>query len=87
MNKKHKYNNVNNPIDSFNNLNPNELPYSDDIKNIMNDSDSEKILKYDENIKTNKLKNDKEENISVYKTDPKLEYKKKETKQNPLSEK
>ena len=52
----------------------------------MNDSDSEKILKYDENIKTNKLKNDKEENISVYKTDPKLEYKKKETKQNPLSE-
>ena len=86
MNKKHKYNNVNNPIDSFNNLNPNELPYSDDIKNIMNDSDSEKILKYDENIKTNKLKNDKEENISVYKTDPKLEYKKKETKQNPLSE-
>ena len=93
MNKKgdrlyinHKSYNSNNPIESFNNLNPNRLPNADDYMNIINDSDSEQMSEYEEEkIKVKQLKNDNEENITVYKTEPKIQNKKKEKRKKELN--
>ena len=83
MNKKEdtQYSNHNtkNQIELINNFNPNKLPNADDYMNIMNDSDSEQMSEYEEEkIKMSQLKNDNEENITIYKTEPKIENIKKE---------
>ena len=79
--------NINEPKNPYNHINPNELPNADDYINIINDSESEEESPNKENIKYKQLKNENKEDKTLFESESKIKFTKKDEKKEQTKEK
>ena len=79
--------NINEPKNPYNHIIPNELPNADDYINIINDSESEEESPNKENIKYKQLKNENKEDKTLFESESKIKFTKKDEKKEQTKEK